>query len=60
MEFILQLLAQLFAGPVEDVNNTTDIELKVKTEPVVSEDVEKDLKIEEQLEPNLFNVMNFH
>jgi len=53
MEFILQLLAQLFSAPVET------IEEKVDKKEVVEVSVVEE-KREEQLEPNFFNVLDFH
>ncbi len=59
MEFILQLLAQLFSAPVEDTNKVTQNEIKAAE--VVRTEVEvEEVGVEEQLEPNLFNVMDFH
>ena len=57
MEFILQLLAQLFSAPVED-NKIVEKE-EVKHVEMVSE-TEKIKAAEEQLEPNLFSVLDFH
>lgn len=59
MEFLLQLLAQLFADPVEDANNTTP-EISKSAEVVQTEEAVEIIETEEQMEPNLFNVMDFH
>lgn len=56
----MQLLAQLFTGPVEEATKVNDIEPKAKTETLITKEEAKDLQIEDQLEPNLFNVMDFH
>jgi len=53
MEFILQLLAQLFAAPAENTDAKVEKEEVVEM-PVVEE------KAEEQLEPNFFSVLDFH
>jgi len=57
MEFILQLLAQLFAAPAEE--HKTDIKEEVMQADKVKTEVTADAA-EEQLEPNLFNVLDFH
>jgi hypothetical protein len=53
MEFILQLLAQLFSAPVEN-GEAEAVKKEVVEAPVLEE------KTEEQLEPNFFNVLDFH
>ena len=58
MEFILQLLAQLFSAPVEETN-TSIIKEEVKVVDPVKEEMPV-TEAEEQLEPNLFNVLDFH
>jgi len=58
MEFILQLLAQLFSAPVEETNTSI-----IKEEVKVVDQVKEEMPVteaEEQLEPNLFNVLDFH
>jgi hypothetical protein len=59
MEFLLQLLAQLFAAPVEDTNPAVQ-DVSAKAETVMSDEEVEAVVAEEQLEPNLFNVMDFH
>ncbi len=58
MEFILQLLAQLFSAPVEEPNKIIKKE-EVKAADAVKAEVSAE-QAEEQLEPNLFNVLDFH
>ncbi len=59
MEFLLQLLAQLFAAPVDDANQAVQ-DVPKKAEAVSTEEVVETVVAEEQMEPNLFNVMDFH
>jgi hypothetical protein len=59
MEFLLQLLAQLFAAPVEDTNQAVQETAKAAEILQAEEEVET-VVAEEQMEPNLFNVMDFH
>ncbi len=59
MEFLLQLLAQLFADPVEDTNQATQA-ISKSAEIVRAEEAVENVVAEEQMEPNLFNVMDFH
>jgi len=59
MEFLLQLLAQLFAAPVEDTNQAVQETAKA-TEILQTEEEVETVVAEEQMEPNLFNVMDFH
>lgn len=59
MEFLFQLLAQLFAAPVEDTNQVVQ-EISRKAEIVQTEEEVEAIVAEEQLEPNLFNLMDFH
>lgn len=56
MEFILQLLAQLFSEPEVEVTNTPK---KEEVKELEKEVVEQGA-VEAQPEPNLFNVMEFH
>jgi hypothetical protein len=59
MEFLLQLLAQLFAAPVEDTNQA--VQETAKTAEILQTEEEVETVVaEEQMEPNLFNVMDFH
>ena len=59
MEFLLQLLAQLFAAPVEETNQIVQENTRA-TEILQTEESAELVMEEEQLEPNLFNVMDFH
>ena len=59
MEFLLQLLAQLFAAPVEDANQAVQETAKA-TEILQTEEEVETVVAGEQMEPNLFNVMDFH
>ena len=59
MEFLLQLLAQLFAAPVEDTDQAVQA-VSRKAEAVRSDEEVEAVVAEEQMEPNLFNVMDFH
>jgi len=59
MEFLLQLLAQLFAAPVEDTDQAVQA-VSPKAEAVRSDEEVEAVVAEEQMEPNLFNVMDFH
>ena len=59
MEFLLQLLAQLFADPVEDANQATQA-ISKSAEIVQTEEAVEIIEAEEQMEPNIFNVMDFH
>ncbi len=59
MEFLLQLLAQLFAAPVEGTNQTVQEDTRVP-ETLQAEESAELVMEEEQIEPNLFNVMDFH
>ena len=59
MEFLLQLLAQLFAAPVEETNQALQKSAGA-TEVLQAEEQVEMVMEEEQLEPNLFNVMDFH
>ncbi len=58
MEFILQLLAQLFSAPVEETNKSIKKEEVKVVDPAKAEIPVNEA--EEQLEPNLFNVFDFH
>lgn len=58
MEFLLQLLAQLFSSPAEDKNKTERVEAPVTNNVQVTKETEI-IQEEEQLEPNFFNVMDF-
>ncbi len=60
MEFLLQLIAELFAGaPEEEKANIIEA---VKTEETVVKNEEVPVFAEEQFEkaPNIFNVVQFH
>lgn len=59
MEFLLQLLAQLFSAPVEETNEVVKENVRASEVLQAEEKVEVVME-EEQLEPNLFNVMDFH
>jgi len=58
MEFLLQLLAQLFSSPAEDKDKTELEELPVVETVQVTKETEI-VQDEEQVELNFFSVMDF-